>query len=71
MARAVGARGTRVENIEEFKTALADALTGKTPYVIDAIVDRDDMAPTLERRVRTLAGFFDGDPNAKRRRADR
>jgi acetolactate synthase-1/2/3 large subunit len=58
MARSVGARGVRVETPREFRRAIKQALQCSEPSVIDARVDPNEMPPTLERRVQTLARFF-------------
>ena len=42
MAEAMGATGIRATNREEFDAAMTQALTMKTPVVIDAIIDCDD-----------------------------
>ena len=42
MAEAMGATGIRATNREEFDAAMKQALTMKTPVVIDAIIDCDD-----------------------------
>lgn len=65
LARAVGARGVRVESPAGLRAALSAALSGKGPTVIDAIIDPSELAPTLVRRAQTLANFF-----ATRRRTD-
>jgi acetolactate synthase-1/2/3 large subunit len=54
VARAFGARGTRVTTAAEFRHALAQGLERKGPTVIDALIDREAMAPvTRYDRVRT------------------
>jgi acetolactate synthase-1/2/3 large subunit len=65
LARALGAEGVRVESPVELRRALARALTADGPTVIDAVIDAEEMAPTLVRRAETLAEFF-----AMRRRTD-
>jgi acetolactate synthase I/II/III large subunit len=58
MARSLGAQGKRVETLPEFRRAMDQALKSEHPFVIDARIDPDEMAPTLERRVQTLARFL-------------
>jgi acetolactate synthase-1/2/3 large subunit len=58
MARAMGARGERAETLDQFRRLMEEALQLGEPFVIDALIDPTEMAPTLERRVRTLARFF-------------
>jgi acetolactate synthase-1/2/3 large subunit len=53
VARTFGANGIRVENATEFRHALASGLERRGPTVIDAIIDRDAIAPvTRYDRVR-------------------
>jgi acetolactate synthase-1/2/3 large subunit len=65
MARALGASAVRVSTPEELKAALARAMLATGPTVIDAVVDPDELPPTLVRRAQTLAEF-----SAMRRRTD-
>jgi len=58
IARGLGAAGIRVETAAEFRWAIEHALRSAGPTVIYAVIDRDEVAPTLERRVQTLARFF-------------
>ena len=59
VARARGARGVRVTTPGELQHALVDAFAhGDGPTVIDAVVDPDEIPPTLVRRVQTLASFM-------------
>jgi acetolactate synthase-1/2/3 large subunit len=58
IARAVGARGLRVETVDQFRGALVEALRSDRPTVIDAIIDPNEIPPTLIRRAQTLAEFF-------------
>jgi acetolactate synthase-1/2/3 large subunit len=58
IAKGVGARGVRVKNVPEFRVAIRDALQAQGPTVIDAAIDTTEIAPTLERRVESLARFF-------------
>jgi acetolactate synthase-1/2/3 large subunit len=54
VARAFGAGGFRVTNIAQFKAALAAGLRRGGPTIIDAVIDREAMAPvTRYDRVRT------------------
>lgn len=58
VARSLGARGIRVTTPAELQRALADAFLHDGPTVIDAVVDPEEIAPTLARRVQTLANFM-------------
>ncbi len=58
VARGLGANGVTVRTPEELRAALEAALTAELPTVIDAIIDPDEMAPTLVRRVQTLNRFL-------------
>jgi acetolactate synthase-1/2/3 large subunit len=61
-ARALGARGTRVDSAAAFRAALEEALTLREPTVIDAVIDDTSPPPTLARRAESLARFFRGAP---------
>ena len=53
IARAFGASGFRVANIEDFEQALLHGLKRNGPTIIDAVIDRDAIAPvTRYDRVR-------------------
>ena len=53
IARAFGANGFRVTNAAEFEEALAHGLTRSGPTIIDAVIDREAIAPvTRYDRVR-------------------
>jgi acetolactate synthase-1/2/3 large subunit len=57
IARAFGAQGIRVRNVDELRHALAQGLERNGPMVIDAIIDRDAIAPVTRYdsvRVREL-----------------
>jgi acetolactate synthase-1/2/3 large subunit len=58
VANALGARGVRVTTPLGLRKALVEALAHDGPTVIDAVIDRDEVAPTLARRVQTLASFM-------------
>ncbi len=58
MARSVGARGVRATRPAEFRAAIAEALSLHEPTVINAVIDPKEVAPTLVKRVETLARFF-------------
>ena len=62
---ALGARGVRAASPGELRVALEQALRADGPTVIDALIDPNEMAPTLVSRAQTLAQFF-----ALRRRTD-
>ena len=54
VARAFGAEGVRVTDAPSFRRALSRALEQRVPTVIDAVIDRDAIAPvTRYDRVRT------------------
>jgi acetolactate synthase-1/2/3 large subunit len=55
MARALGARGVRVEAPSELRAALRAALVAPGPTVIDVIVDPSIVPPTLDRRAAALS----------------
>jgi acetolactate synthase-1/2/3 large subunit len=65
VANALGARGQRVVTATALKQALAEALAYDGPTVLDVVVDREEVPPTLARRVQTLAGFM-ADKSEKR-----
>ena len=53
IARAFGARGHRVTTAAEFRQAFAEGLDRRGPTIIDAVIDREAMAPvTRYDRVR-------------------
>jgi acetolactate synthase I/II/III large subunit len=54
----LGARGVRVTTPLALAEALAEALAHDGPTVIDAVVDPEEVPPTLVRRVQTLANFM-------------
>ncbi|HEY5375527.1 MAG TPA: thiamine pyrophosphate-binding protein [Polyangiaceae bacterium] len=58
VAHALGARGERVTTPAELRQALAEAHAHSGPTVIDVLIDREEVAPTLARRVQTLASFM-------------
>lgn len=58
IARGMGANGVTVRTPDELRSALEVALRSSLPTVIDAIIDPDEMAPTLVRRVQTLNRFL-------------
>jgi acetolactate synthase-1/2/3 large subunit len=59
VARSLGARGVQVEGPAQLREALREAFVETSlPTVIDAIIDAEELAPTLARRVQTLANFM-------------
>ena len=58
LGRALGARGIRVTTPAELQRALVDAFLHDGPTVVDVVIDPDEVAPTLARRVQTLANFM-------------
>jgi acetolactate synthase-1/2/3 large subunit len=57
MAHAMGAHGIRAETTRQFRSALIEALHADGPTVIDAIVDPEEVPPSLIRRAQSLAKF--------------
>lgn len=57
VARAFGLAGKRVETLAGFEAAFKEALDAEGPYVIDAVIDREEFAPitnfdaVVDRRV--------------------
>ncbi|MFQ5862802.1 MAG: alpha-keto acid decarboxylase family protein [Candidatus Brocadiales bacterium] len=49
IARCLGGRGVQVATRQEFREALREANTGKDFHLIDAILDENDISPTLGR----------------------
>jgi acetolactate synthase-1/2/3 large subunit len=60
LGRSLGALSFRVETPRELAEALRIALSADKPTVIDAIIDPDEVPPTLAQRAQTLAKFFNG-----------
>lgn len=58
VGKSLGARGVRVTTATELQRALVEALLHDGPTVIDAVIDPEEVAPTLARRVQTLANFM-------------
>jgi acetolactate synthase I/II/III large subunit len=58
IGKSLGARGVRVTTPAELQRALVDAFLHDGPSVLDVVVDPDEVAPTLARRVQTLANFM-------------
>ncbi|HWA78024.1 MAG TPA: thiamine pyrophosphate-binding protein [Polyangiaceae bacterium] len=58
LGAALGARGVRAATPDELRCALRDSLSAEGPTVIDAMIDPNEMAPTLVSRAQTLAQFF-------------
>jgi len=58
VAKGMGARGVRVTTAAELQHALVAAFLHDGPSVIDALIDPEEVAPTLARRVQTLANFM-------------
>jgi thiamine pyrophosphate-dependent acetolactate synthase large subunit-like protein len=54
----LGARGVRITTPAELQRALVDAFLHDGPSVLDVVVDPEEVAPTLARRVQTLANFM-------------
>ena len=49
LARAMGAQGMRVESEEQLEAALGRALSADGPFVLDVLIDADQLAPTHGR----------------------
>jgi acetolactate synthase-1/2/3 large subunit len=60
LGRAMGAHGVRVDSAQGFRREFEAALHADGPTVIDVGIDAEEVAPTLRRRVHTLAQFFAG-----------
>jgi len=43
LADAYGLKGSRVSNVEELEKAIAEALEWKKGYIVDCIIDTDEM----------------------------
>lgn len=56
VARGVGVSSTRVSTLQEFDAALIQALTSGGPWLIDALVDPDEIAWSLAGRAATIRG---------------
>lgn len=54
LARSMGADGARVETEAELDGALARALVAEGPFVVDVLIDPDEVSPLLARRVESL-----------------
>ena len=60
LAEAMGCQARRVFTQEEFEAAFAEALECKTPFVIDAIIDRDDKVFPMVAPGKPISECFDG-----------
>jgi acetolactate synthase-1/2/3 large subunit len=60
LARALGARGVRVDSRTALRAALAEALAGSGPCVIDARIDAAVVPPALAHRARAVRAAFGG-----------
>jgi len=49
LARAVGAEGERADSKENFARALDMAVKSDKTFVIDAMLEKEDISPTLRR----------------------
>lgn len=49
IARAVGGKGMRARTREEFQKALKEAGNSQSMYLIDAVIEKNDISPTLKR----------------------
>jgi acetolactate synthase-1/2/3 large subunit len=58
VAKSLGARGVRVTTPAELQRALVEAFLHDGPSVLDVVIDPEEVAPTLARRVQTLANFM-------------
>ena len=67
IALSLGAAAWRVDSAGALRVALAEALAGGRPSVIDVTIDDATVPPTLRRRAQSLARFF-GDSSAPPRK---
>ena len=65
LAKACGADGARVEKPGDLKDVMNHALSANKPYVIDVVVDREAMAPSVGTWV--LPPFAHGEPTYGKR----
>ena len=49
VARAMGAEGARVEREQDIGAALEQAMAARGPFVVDVLVDPDEIAPAMRR----------------------
>ena len=49
LAKAVGGDGIQATNREEFKSALSAAQNSDGLFLIDAVISKEDISPTLRR----------------------
>lgn len=61
LAEAMGARGMRATNREEFTAAFAEALVSKMPVVIDCIIDSDDKVWPMVAPGAPISDCFSGE----------
>jgi acetolactate synthase-1/2/3 large subunit len=54
LARSMGADGARVEHEGELDAALELALSAEGPFVVDVLIDPDEVSPLLARRIASL-----------------
>lgn len=53
-ARSMGADGVRVEREVDLEAALRAALAAEGPFVVDVIIDPNELSPVVQQRVRSL-----------------
>ena len=53
-ARSMGAEGIRVEREADLEAALRMAVRARGPFVVDVIIDRDELSPVVRQRVQSL-----------------
>jgi acetolactate synthase-1/2/3 large subunit len=58
IARSLGAHAFKALNLAEFEESLKQALALRTPCVIEAVVDLDEIPRSLQQRANTLKAFF-------------
>jgi len=58
IARGLGAQTFTVTNIKEFQDSLCQALEAQQPCVINALVDLEEIPPSLQRRADVLSAYF-------------
>lgn len=59
VAEALGATGVRVSSAKDLEQATREAITRAGPTVIEVLIDRDEMPPSLISRARTVGASVD------------
>ena len=58
LAESLGAKGVRVNTLKSFKNALKSAIKSNNPFLIEAIIERNDISQTLEKIGKTVRKKF-------------